>query len=87
MRPSLSGIRTADLHKLALDATEEGADDDSLAPDIAAIFSHGGVNLGIETLSFDLGPAKVEGVGKLVVPVARDLARRGTAESRPGSMS
>jgi hypothetical protein len=63
IRPSLSGILTADLHKLALDTTEEGADSNSLAPDIDAIFSHGGVNLGLETLSFDLGPAKVEGTG------------------------
>jgi hypothetical protein len=67
LRPSISGIRTEDLSKLALDATEEGADNDTLAPDIAAIFAHGGVNLGIEALAFDLGPAKVEGVGKLVV--------------------
>ena len=63
IKPSLSGVLTADLHKLALDATEEGADSDSLGPDIAAIFSHGGVNLGLETLSFDLGPAKVDGTG------------------------
>jgi hypothetical protein len=67
VRPSIFGIRTADLSKLALDATEEGAGNDTLAPDIAAIFAHGGVNLGIETLSFDLGPAKVEGMGTLVV--------------------
>jgi hypothetical protein len=58
-------VLTADLHKLALDAIEENADSDSLAPDIATIFSHGGVVLGIETLSFDLGPAKVEGSGQL----------------------
>jgi hypothetical protein len=67
LRPSISGVRTADLIKLALDATEEGANDDRLAPDIAAIFAHGGVNLGMEALSFDLGPAKVEGVGKVVM--------------------
>jgi hypothetical protein len=63
IKPSLSGVLTADLHKLALDATEEGADSDSLEPAIAAIFSHGGVDLGVETLSFDLGPAKVDGTG------------------------
>jgi hypothetical protein len=67
LRPSISGIRTKDLSKLALDATEEGAGGDRLAPDIAAIFAHGGVNLAVETLSFDLGPAQVEGVGKVVV--------------------
>ncbi len=63
IRPSVSGVLTADLHKLALDATAEGADSDSLAPAIAAIFSHGGVNVGIETLAFDMGPAKVQGTG------------------------
>ncbi len=67
IKPSLSGVLTADLHKLALDATEESADADSLAPDIAAIFSHGGVELGIETLSFDLGPAQVQGTGHITV--------------------
>jgi hypothetical protein len=66
LRPSISGIRTADLTKLALDATEEAADD-RIGPDIGAIFSHGGINLGLETLSFDLGPAKVEGVGRFVM--------------------
>jgi hypothetical protein len=67
LRPSISGIRTKDLSKLALDATEEGAGDDTLAPDIAAIFAHGGVNFSVETLAFDLGPAKVEGIGTLLV--------------------
>ena len=66
-KPSVSGVLTADLHKLARDATEEGADSDSLAPDIAAIFSHGGIRLGVETLAFDLGPAKVEGTGHVTV--------------------
>jgi hypothetical protein len=67
VKPSLSGVRTADLSKLALDATEEGADSDSLAPDIAALLSHGGADLGIETLSFDLGPAKIEGTGRITI--------------------
>ena len=67
IKPTLSGVLTADLHKLAVDATEEGADTDSLEPDIAAIFSHGGVELGIETLSFDLGPAQVQGTGHVTV--------------------
>ena len=85
IRPSLSGVLTADLHKLALDATEEGADVDSLAPDIAAIFSHGGIKLGIETLSFDLGPAKVAGHRPDHRAVARHLARRGACWPRPAS--
>ena len=67
LKPSLSGIPIADLHKLAMDATEMGADSSTLAPDIAAIFSHGGAELGIETLSFDLGPAKVAGTGRITI--------------------
>jgi hypothetical protein len=67
VKPSLSGVRTADLSKLALDATEEGADSDSLTPDVAALLSHGGADLGIEALSFDLGPAKFEGTGHIVL--------------------
>jgi hypothetical protein len=67
IKPSVSGVQTADLHKLALDATEEGADADSLQPDIQALFAHGGIDLGIETLTFDLGPTKVEGTGHVTV--------------------
>jgi hypothetical protein len=66
IKPTLSGVTTADLHKLALDATEQGGDD-RLGPDIAAIFSHGGIEAGLERLAFDLGPAKVVGVGQLTV--------------------
>ncbi len=66
IKPSLSGVLATDLHNLALDATESGASEpgaanDRLAADLAAMFSHGGIKLGLETLSFDLGAAKVEG--------------------------
>lgn len=66
VRPSLSGVQTADLLKLATDATEDNADD-RLSPDMAALFSHGGAVLGVDALSFDLGPAKVEGVGHITM--------------------
>jgi hypothetical protein len=66
IKPTLSGVTTADLHKLALDATEDDGDD-RLGANIAAIFSHGGIKAGIEKLAFDLGPAKVEGVGQITV--------------------
>lgn len=66
LRPSLSGIQTADLRKLALDAADSDADNKALEPDLAAIFAHGGVDLGLETFAFDVGPAKLEGVGHLV---------------------
>jgi hypothetical protein len=66
-RPSLSGLRTTDVSALALDATAETPDDKQLAIDAAAIFAHGGIDVGIETLAFDIGPAKVTGVGHLLM--------------------
>ncbi len=66
VRPSLSGVQTADLVKLATDATEDNADD-RVTADIAALFAHGGAVLGIEALSFDLGPAKLDGTGRITM--------------------
>lgn len=62
IKPSFSGIETADVQKMAMDAT---ADDnkDTFGPDLAALFSHGGAKVNLETLSFDLGPAKFDGTG------------------------
>ncbi|HET7882276.1 MAG TPA: hypothetical protein VFL55_15425 [Acetobacteraceae bacterium] len=65
LKPSLSGVLTSDLQKLAVDATEDGANASSLEPDITAIFAHGGVKLALDTLAFDIGPAKVEGSGQV----------------------
>jgi hypothetical protein len=67
IKPSLSGVLTTDLHKLMLDATADDGGIYRLAPDIDAIFSHGGVDLGVEALGFDLGPAKVAGIGHVAV--------------------
>ncbi|MEJ0018252.1 MAG: hypothetical protein WDN25_17165 [Acetobacteraceae bacterium] len=67
LRPTLSGIQMADLHKLVLDATDDDAGNDRLGPDIDAIFAHGGVDIGVETLSLDLGPARIDGTGHVKV--------------------
>jgi len=66
MKPTLSGILTEDLHTLMRDALDDDGDD-KLAADAAAIFAHGGANIGMETLSFDLGPAMFEGTGQVTV--------------------
>jgi hypothetical protein len=66
IKPSLSGVLMADLHKLALDATD-GMGKDNFAPDVDAIFAHGGFRLGLETLSFDLGAAKIDGTGEVTM--------------------
>ena len=57
IKPSLSGVRTADLQKLAMDATEDDGRD-TFIPDLTTILSHGGVRLNLETLSFDSGRQK-----------------------------
>lgn len=67
IKPSLSGVLMTDLHKVALDATEDGMGNDRFAPDLDAIFAHGGFQLGLETLSFDLGAAKIDGTGEVTV--------------------
>jgi len=51
---------------LMRDALDDDGDD-KLAADAAAIFAHGGANIGMETLSFDLGPAMFEGTGQVTV--------------------
>jgi hypothetical protein len=62
LRPSVSGITTTDLRAIALDATGDKKDD-KIAQDMAAIYAHGGVDVGLDKLAFDLGPAKLAGTG------------------------
>jgi hypothetical protein len=71
IKPTISGVPMTDLQKLALDATDEDATSDRFAPDLAALFSHGPIEVGLETLSFDLGAAKVDGTGTISVTSAR----------------
>jgi hypothetical protein len=65
-RPSLSGIQTADLMQLALDATEEDADKARFVAHVMALALHG-AKLGVDALAFDLGPAKIEGTGHITM--------------------
>ena len=73
LRPSISGVSLADLMRFAMRATEPNADPHSLAPEIAALFSHGGVTVGIDALAFDVGPSAFEGSGKLLLLGPDDL--------------
>jgi hypothetical protein len=63
IKPSLSGVKTADLQKLAQDSVAENGGKDVATADFMAMLSHGGANANLEILSFDLGPAKVDGTG------------------------
>ena len=67
IKPTLSGVPTAALHKLAMDAAEDDTAKHPVAPDLAAIFANGGADIGLEVLSFDLGPAQVEGTGQVTM--------------------
>lgn len=67
IKPTLSGVPTAALRKLAMDATEDDTAKHPVGPDFAAIFANGAADIGLEVLSFDLGPAKVEGTGQVTM--------------------
>jgi hypothetical protein len=67
LKPTLSGVQTAVLQKLAMDASDDDTAKHPIAPDLAAIFADGGTEVGLEVLSFDLGPAKLEGTGHVTV--------------------
>ena len=64
LRPSISGIATADLRALALDATDDKKDE-HVTKDTAAIFAHGGIGVGLDSLAFNLGPARLAGTAQL----------------------
>lgn len=67
IKPTLSGVPVAVLRKLAMDASDDDPAKHPVGPDLAAIFANGGAVVGLETLSFDLGPATLRGTGKVTV--------------------
>lgn len=66
LRPIVSGVATADLMRMALAATEPG--DTQPPPDIAALFSRGGLTMGLESFALDIGGASFTGMGKVTAP-------------------
>jgi hypothetical protein len=78
---SLAGVSAEALNNLALAALTPGSNPTTLSPQIDALFADpgktGGPRVGIDTLSFDLGPAQIEGHGSVVAVSQNDL--RGTA--------
>jgi len=67
LRPSLGGVGGADLLRLADLALKDGGDGATLAPAVAALFAHGGIRLGLDGLSVDLGALKLVGDGALTL--------------------
>ncbi len=64
-RPSIAGVPTDALTKLAVAATRPGTEPNRLDPEIAALFAQGSVTLGLEALAFTIGPAQFQGAGSL----------------------
>ncbi|GAC1345644.1 MAG: hypothetical protein NVSMB18_25780 [Acetobacteraceae bacterium] len=62
LRPVFSGVSMADLTRWAKDS-ENGQKAPSA--DVAALFSHGGINAGLESFSIDVAGASFTGMGKL----------------------
>ena len=73
LRPSLSGLSVADLTRIAMLATEPNIDQQALQAALAALLAHGGVTVGIDALSLDVGPAEFEGNGQLLIRAPDDV--------------
>ena len=67
LRPSIAGVSMADLAALALEATDQTVDQARLQSDAITMLARGGVTLGLDTLSLNIGPAEVHGRGHVLV--------------------
>jgi hypothetical protein len=63
IRPTVSNLSMADLTKMANDATES-PQGSVPTPDMQALFSHGGINIGFESLGLDIAGTRFAGSGK-----------------------
>jgi hypothetical protein len=88
LRPVVAGVSMSQLTSLALEATNQDVNHAQLQADAAALLSHGGVTIGLETLDVDLGPAQIRGHGSLLVtgPDAYELRAHLTATGFDGLM-
>ncbi len=68
LRPTVAGVRLADLTNLILEATDPGADPDRLQADAEALLARRGVAIGLDSLSVNLGPATLSGHGLVTFP-------------------
>jgi hypothetical protein len=67
LRPTLAGVRLADLTTLILEASEPGTDPDHLQADAEALLARRGVVVGLDSLSVSLGPATLAGHGQVTL--------------------
>jgi hypothetical protein len=69
IRPTVSNISLSDITKMGMDAanTPAGAPPGAPAPDTKALFSHGGINIGFDSLGLDIAGAQFSGSGKFTM--------------------
>jgi hypothetical protein len=66
LQPTLSNLSTADLTKMAMDATAPGAT--TVPPaDVAALYAHGGINIGFDALGLDIAGTRFSGTGNFTM--------------------
>ena len=71
LSPTVSGIATADLYALANEALETKGQVPPSPQTISRLFSHGGIVIGLKTMSFDVAEANFSGLGtfRMLTPV------------------
>lgn len=69
MRPFVAGVGVAELMRIAKTASEGG---DPAGADIQALFSHGGISAGLESMSVSVAGANFTGQGKMVATSPAD---------------
>jgi hypothetical protein len=65
LRPVLTGISTERVFALLLHAIEDQPDEDRLTAETTALLTTGGASIGVESLSVDLDPLRIEGSGRM----------------------
>jgi hypothetical protein len=63
IRPTVSNLSVADLTKMGMDATNTPSGNVP-PPDIQALFMHGGINIGFDSLGLDIAGTQFDGSGK-----------------------
>ncbi len=63
LTPTVSNVSVADLTKMAMDTTDPAGDGRLPPADIAALFSHGGLVFGLDSLALDIAGTEFAGTG------------------------
>ena len=74
LRPTVSGVATADLMRLAQAASVPGAKPER---ELAALFGRGGVTAGLESFALDIGRTAFTGMATLRAPTPDDSTAEG----------